>query len=688
VRAAPAPAQAIDIPDPFSLVGGAVSAGVGKLAVGAFDAIIKHLFAPIARFVTVELIGWLAAVPDFTQGNVAQLETTVCAMGGGLLGAVATISVARFWAAGVAGGGDSGFSALEGLARTVGAALLLAMWPWLFATAVNLANLASSGLLGSASVTDDSARLLAAGLGAAGALNLTPIGVFLNIAIAIAASLLFLGLLLLKIAVSVSTLLLFVGMPMAIVVWPVAPWVTRVAMRAFAVCLVVPFAWALCFAASAAVSVNVLSFKGGSAVMDRLLQPLVAIVLLWVMLKLPVTLARVAMLGGQALSGGFVSRAASYAAGRGMTNAAGQHVPAWAGGQATKQGETQGPRDGEGRTGGRLRNAANLAGAAAAAGATGGASAVAGSTAGATAASAGSGAAGGRAANGRGYTPPPTAQAQASGRGLQNGLQTPSFAGREQDFANEQFEAGFRARTSPVSGAQAREALRSLPEGTRRGVGQLVADHGAGAREHLAYQAMGEWTPDEREALRTLAAAGPDVRAAAIHDVLGDGDHDDPPVAMTAGGPGHTSVHEQSGGGTIDAGPEPPPRPAERRDVADAWDTTVEPSDPVQQPGPAGGREGAGASAPREPSASDPDTGSRAAREARTREPGTGPSRGQVALLGVHGGPDRRRVRGDLDRRGVGDVPVSVRWDVGGAERDVYRRAARRAGLRGQPDRV
>ena len=84
--AAPAPAQAIDIPDPFSIVGGAVSGGVGKLAVGAFDAIIKHLFAPIAKFITVELIGWLVAVPDFTQGNVAQLETTVCAMGGGLLG--------------------------------------------------------------------------------------------------------------------------------------------------------------------------------------------------------------------------------------------------------------------------------------------------------------------------------------------------------------------------------------------------------------------------------------------------------------------------------------------------------------------------------------------------------------------------------------------------------------------------
>jgi hypothetical protein len=609
--AAPPAAQAISIPDPFSIIGGAVSGEIGKLAVGAFDAIIKHLFAPITKFITVQLIGWLVAVPDFTQGNVAELEATVCAMGGGLLGAVATISVARYWAAGFAGGGDSGFSALEGLTRTVGAALLLAMWPWLFATAVNLANLASSGLLASATVTDDSARLLAAGLGAAGALNLTPIGVFLNIAIAIAASLLFLGLLLLKIAVSVSTLLLFVGMPMAIVAWPVAPWVTRVAMRAFAVCLVVPFMWALCFAASAAISVNVLSFQGGSAVMDKLLQPLVAIVLLWVMLRLPVTLGRVAMLGGQALSGGFVSRAASYAAGRGMTNAAGQHLPAWAGGQPTKQSETPGTNGGESRTGGRLRNAASLAGAAAAAGTTGGASAAVGGMTGATAGAgkSSSAAAGGRAANGRAYTPPPTAQAQGSGRGLQNGLQTPSFAGREQDFGNEQFEAGFRARTSPVSGAQAREALRSLPEDTRRGIGQLVSDHGAGAREHLAYQAMGEWTPDEREALRTLAATTPDVRAEAIHDVLGAGDHHDP---TTGGAPSHTTVDEQSGGGAIDAGPAPPARPVERHDPgagrANGDGMPGEPSAPTQQPGRPAGHGGPGAPVPREQRATDPDT--------------------------------------------------------------------------------
>ena len=125
-------------------VGGLLSAaggGIASLATGAFDAIIKHLFAPITKFVTVEVIGWLVAVPNFTTGqnnSVAQLETTVVAMGGGLLGAVATFSVIRYWLAGFAGGGDSGFVALEGLTRTVGAALALALWPWLFDTAVKL----------------------------------------------------------------------------------------------------------------------------------------------------------------------------------------------------------------------------------------------------------------------------------------------------------------------------------------------------------------------------------------------------------------------------------------------------------------------------------------------------------------------------------------------------------------------
>jgi hypothetical protein len=52
---------------------------------------------------------------------------------------------------------------------------------------------------------------------------LSPFGLFLGLLIACAASLLFLCPLLLEVAMTVSTLLVFFGMPLAIVLWPVAP---------------------------------------------------------------------------------------------------------------------------------------------------------------------------------------------------------------------------------------------------------------------------------------------------------------------------------------------------------------------------------------------------------------------------------------------------------------------------------
>ena len=360
----------ISIPNPISLIGsginsllGGLGGDIAKLAVGAFEAIIRALFAPIAKFITTQLIGWVITVPNLTQGNVSRLEQTVEAMGGGLLGAVATISTVRYWAAGFAGGGDSGFAALEGLVRTVAAALFIASWPWLFDSGVHLTNLFTGSLMGSATVVDQTARLLAAGLGAGTALSFTPIGLFCNIAMAVAASLLFLGLLLLKVVVSASTILVFVGMPLAAVAWPVVPWVARAAMRAFAVCLLVPALWALCFAAGGAAMLNAISFNAPSA-LNALLQPLVAIVLLYVMLKLPVHLARVAMLGAAPLGGGFVSRAVSYAAGSQVRDAT-RAAPAQLGRRTARHPAAQ-P---ESRTGTRLRTAATLAGAAASGGA-------------------------------------------------------------------------------------------------------------------------------------------------------------------------------------------------------------------------------------------------------------------------------------------------------------------------------
>jgi hypothetical protein len=70
----------------------------------------------------------------------------------------------------------------------------------------------------------------------------------------------------------------------------------------------------------------------------------------------------------------------------------------------------------------------------------------------------------------------------------------------------------------------------------------LVAEHGARATQHLAYQALGEWTPEQREALRTLAAASPEVRAQAFSDgsesAAGFGASSEPPLGTASSGTG------------------------------------------------------------------------------------------------------------------------------------------------------
>jgi hypothetical protein len=537
----------ISIPNPLSPILGGLSSGIVGLAVKAFEAIIKALFTPLAKFVTVALIGWLTAIPNFAQGHVAQLEHTVAAICGGVLGAVATISVIRYWLAGFVGGGDSGFSALEGLVRTIGAALFIAIWPWLFQKAIGLANLLSSSLLGSGTTVHDVAKLLEAGLAGTAVGSLSGIGLFLGIAIGVAASLLFLGLLLLKIVVSVSTILLFVGMPFAAVLWPITPWIARLVGRAFAVCLAVPVLWALSFATAGALMVDTLTLNqltfSANGVLNTLLSPLVAIVLLYVMLKLPIHLSRVAMLGGAALGGGFVSRAVSYAAGSQMRGAAKQHMPDALGGRSDKS-------QSEGSTAGRLRRAATVAGAAASGGASAaaaGAGAARGATASSTAGASGAGGALGTAgtgaktaagsANGRAYAPPQTTGAR--GAALQNELQAPAY--NEERHLGEIDHARARALGDPVTVDQAKGALQSLSAASQVGAKNLALEHGQGAQEHYAYQATGEWWPEERDAWRTLAAASPEVRAEALKDAphdapVGGGVDTSPTIGSGTGG--------------------------------------------------------------------------------------------------------------------------------------------------------
>src|SRR4051794_23816134 len=212
--AAPESARALD-PNPLHaaedvLGAGAdlVTGGIGKLAVDGFGGIIEALFAWPAKIINRQLLAWLVAVPDYAirpesggagqdASNLAPLGATTSAMAFAALGAVGTVATIRYWAAGLTGSG--GVEALEGLARTVGAALMIVLWPWLFRNAAELANAAGRGLLGSAGVLDDTARVLAGAFLAGGAVNI------LSILVAIAAGLVVLPLLGSKIAGGAGT---------------------------------------------------------------------------------------------------------------------------------------------------------------------------------------------------------------------------------------------------------------------------------------------------------------------------------------------------------------------------------------------------------------------------------------------------------------------------------------------------
>ena len=143
-------------------IGHVIGGTVGKLAVTAFDAIIHALFAPIAHFINTQLIGWLVAVPDYAPAgsHVAATEQTVLAMAGAALGAVATISIARFWVGRVRGQRRLGARGPgPNRRRGVVAADLAVDVPH----RGRAGERASTGLLGSGSVTKSSANLLAVG---------------------------------------------------------------------------------------------------------------------------------------------------------------------------------------------------------------------------------------------------------------------------------------------------------------------------------------------------------------------------------------------------------------------------------------------------------------------------------------------------------------------------------------------
>jgi len=496
-----------------------ITGGVGSSVVDGFGALLGKLFSWSAGIINRHLLAWLVSVPNYAistsggpnqQGsNLAELASTTSAMAFAMLAAVGTVSGARYWAAGLSGSG--GFEALQGLARTVAAALFVVAWPWIFRHCADLTNAAAKGLLGSGTVLDDTSRLLGVAFGTTVAFN------FLSIFIACFAGVLFLALLMCKIVASASTALVFTGMPLAIVLWviPELAWIARAAMRAFAVVLAIPMIWSLCFATFAALSVDALSLKGAGSVADSLILPLVALALLWILVTLPRMLARAALLGG--FSGGaFVSRTASFVGARRIDAA----LPGRGSGATSGSGGSSNGRSGpssQGQQASGARTGVTVAAATAVAGPAG------------TAAGTGSSAAGGSSGAGAGAkvaspamsrATPTTSPTPVAPRGATSGLPPASWK-EIQDRVPAETERA-QARRESTTRQDVASAMRDLRPDVQRAIHSLsTAKEGRITGEMVHQASRSGLSADEQAAFRTLAAATPEVRMQGLSDVLG-----------------------------------------------------------------------------------------------------------------------------------------------------------------------
>jgi hypothetical protein len=298
---------------------GPVIEGVGKVghtilhpadaAVEAFVKVLQAIFGGIEAKLIASVISALLSIPNFDNGHVAQLEQTTVAISAGMLTAVLTLSLFRYYITGLTDHGSGGFEAIQSFVRVTGAVGFIILWPGLFNEIVQFPRMFNQALLGSGSVQHNVALLFDAALvtgGGAFALG-TGVGLIFLIVIGFIAALVFIALLWMKVLLSVMLMFLYVSMPLVVVVWPVPElsWLAGAAMKALGVALIVPCVWAILFALSAAINADILTWVPTHSVIDTLLvRPLAGITLMILCLTIPRFLMRTAMIGPHGQTGG------------------------------------------------------------------------------------------------------------------------------------------------------------------------------------------------------------------------------------------------------------------------------------------------------------------------------------------------------------------------------------------------
>jgi hypothetical protein len=304
--ASPSSAQA-EIP----VLGPAVKTirGVGHAVLHPVDAVVEGfvkilqaIFGGVEARLITGVINALLTIPNFDSGHVATLESTTVAIAAGMLSAVLSLSLLRYYLAGLTDSASGGFEALQALSRMAGAVGFIILWRGLFNTVVEFPRLFNEALLGSGGVQHNVALLFDAALvvGSSAFAVSAGLGLIFVIVIGFMAALTFIALLWMKVLLSVLLMFLYVSMPLAVVVWPIPElsWLAASAMKTLFVALIVPCVWAILFALAAAINADVLTWVPTHSVIDTVIvRPLAGITLMLLCITIPRFLVRTAMIG-------------------------------------------------------------------------------------------------------------------------------------------------------------------------------------------------------------------------------------------------------------------------------------------------------------------------------------------------------------------------------------------------------
>ncbi|MGA2163716.1 MAG: hypothetical protein ABSH36_04530 [Solirubrobacteraceae bacterium] len=280
----------------------AVASAPLKLAVSALLSVLEAIFGGVEAKLITGVINDLLAIPNFDTGHVAELERTTVAIAAGMLSAVLTLSILRYYLAGLSDSGSGGFEAVQGLIRVVAAIGFIIAWPGVFSELIQIPKMFDGALLGSGSVQHNVALLFDAALVVgAGAFALgTGLGLIFVVVMGFISAVVFVALLWMKVLLGVMMMFLYVSMPLCVVLWPIQElaWLAAAALRAMSVGLMVPCVWAILFALSSAVNADVLSWAPSHSIIDTvIIRPLAGITLMLLCITIPRFLMRTAMIG-------------------------------------------------------------------------------------------------------------------------------------------------------------------------------------------------------------------------------------------------------------------------------------------------------------------------------------------------------------------------------------------------------